>query len=308
MLDSMRWPSVIAIVTTVLLVSTNWIFTFSGPISTVMQPLILIGYIIALLMFGLRLIDTVMSQFITFDMSELSGHDRDESRSLATGMAAVRRALIVVAVMVSLGIILTSTQLFGALGLSILASAGALTLILGFAARPVLGNIMASLQIAINRSARIGDQIEYEGQWCTVERIHFTFVQLKIWNGDRLVVPVEHFVSDSFINYTMTEVAQTRVVKLTLAHSVDLAAMRERFKTLVAEQEGVTDPDEAMMLAISHDAFGVVVRFQFPCADPNSGWITECELREKLVTAAQELDTRERPALPQNHMDDISGS
>ncbi|KKL86674.1 hypothetical protein LCGC14_1942380, partial [marine sediment metagenome] len=100
-LDSMRWPSVIAIVTTVLLVSTNWIFTFSGPISTVMQPLILIGYIIALLMFGLRLIDTVMSQFITFDMGELSGHDRDESRSLATGMAAVRRALIVVAVMVS---------------------------------------------------------------------------------------------------------------------------------------------------------------------------------------------------------------
>ncbi|KAF0677445.1 mechanosensitive ion channel family protein [Profundibacterium mesophilum] len=302
--DSMRWPSVIAIVASVLLISTSWIFVFSGPISTIVNPLIAIGFIAAILLFGLKLIDTLMRQFVTFDMGELAEHDQDATRSLATSMAAVRRALIVVAVLVSGGVFLTSVQLFGALGLSILASAGAITLIFGFAARRVLGNILASLQIALNRSARIGDQVLFEDTWCTVERIHFTFVQLKIWNEDRLIVPVERFVSDKFINYTLATSQQIRTVKLTLAQTVDMEAMREAFMDMLAEQDGVIAPKEAMMRVYDQDAFGVVLRFQFRAEDPNKGWTAECELREKLMTAAQKLENEsDVPTLPSGGMD-----
>ena len=59
----------------------------------------------------------------------------------------------------ALGFVLTSINSFQSLGLSLLASAGAVTVVLGFAAREVLGNILASVQIALNRSARIGDQL-----------------------------------------------------------------------------------------------------------------------------------------------------
>ncbi len=37
-----------------------------------------------------------------------------------------------------------------------------MTIVLGFAARNVLGNIMASLQIALNQSARVGDRVVYK--------------------------------------------------------------------------------------------------------------------------------------------------
>jgi small-conductance mechanosensitive channel len=303
-LNALRWPSVILIVSTVLLIATQNLLVFSGPISAVFGPLIVIGYVIAFLLFGLQVIDTAMAQFVTFDMGELAAHDKDDTRNVATAMSAARRVLVIVAVVVSFGYIVSAAQVTSMLGLSLLASAGALTLILGFAARRVLGNIMASLQIMLNRSARIGDQILFEGHWCTVERIHFTFVQLKVWNGDRFVVPVERFVSEDFLSYTLMETEQVRTICITLDHRADMDAVRKVFADRVGDQEGVTDAENAHMRVIEHDGFGPVARFQFPVANPDDGWIAECELRERLIAGLQELERdSERPVLPRQSLD-----
>ncbi|WP_164512229.1 mechanosensitive ion channel family protein [Oceaniglobus ichthyenteri] len=306
-LSALRWPGLIAAVTTVFLLATKYLFVFSGGITTILLPLIVIGYVTAALMFGLQLIDATLRQMVSFDMTDLSDHGRTSSRSLATALTAARRLIVVIALVIAVGFILSSARLYNSLGVSLLASAGAITLILGFAARSVLGNMLASLQIAINRSARIGDQIEYDGVWATVERIHFTFVQLKVWNGDRLVVPVEHFVSDNFVNYTLENTEQIRTVKMTLAQTADLDAMRDRFHQIVAEEECVYDQDAAQMLVYSQDAFGQVVRFQFPTTNPNDGWEAECRIREALMKAAQELHgANDRAMLPRGGLDDMS--
>ncbi|WP_102108394.1 mechanosensitive ion channel family protein [Oceaniglobus roseus] len=307
-LDAMRWPSVIVVVSTVLLFATQWLLVFSGPISAIFNPLVVVGYVVAVVMFLLKVIDTAMRQFVTFDMGELSSHDQADNRTLATAMSAARRVIVILATVVSAGFILSAARLSSMLGLSLLASAGAVTLILGFAARRVLGNILASLQIMLNRSARIGDQISFEDQWCTVERIHFTYVQLKVWNGDRLVVPVERFISEHFRSYTLADSAQDRTVRITLSHLADMDAVREAFERIVRGQEGVTDPDEAKMLLVEHDAFGPVARFQFPVSNPNDGWDTECAIREELMTALQSIqDSTGRPTLPRAAFDQPDG-
>ncbi|WP_099826459.1 mechanosensitive ion channel family protein [Oceaniglobus indicus] len=307
-LHALRWPSVIAVVTSVVWIATGSLVVFSGPISAVMNPLIVIGYVLAFMLFALQMIDTAMRRFVTFDMGELSEHGRDDSRTLATAMSAARRVLVILATVVSVGIVLSAAQLSSRLGLSLLASAGALTLILGFAARRVLGNILASMQIMLNRSARIGDQINFEGQWCTVERIHFTFVQLKVWNGDRLVVPVERFVSDSFLSYTLAQTSQVRTIRITLAHSADLDAVREAFNAIVRDHDGVSDPDNAQMKMVDQDAFGPVARFQIPVENPDVGWAAECEVREALLSKLQQMDRdADHPILPRATFDDVTG-
>ena len=303
---SLRWPATLAAVTTVLWGATR-VFTFSGPIDAVLSPLVVLGYALAIVVFAVQALDAALERLVTFEPAELSEPGEDERRSWATSLSAIRRVLMLIFVLVALGLVLSSIGIFHTFGFSLLASAGALTLVLGFAARTVLGNILASLQIMLNRSARIGDQIIYEGEWCTVERIHFTYVQLKVWTGVRIVVPVEKFVSEAFESWTHTDPQMTNTIHLKLAGTADVDAMRKRFEELVAGEEDITDHSAAKVLVTEQDALGQTVRFQFPSPDPTTGWYTECRIRERLIAHAAHLDGEsDRATLPEGAASDVA--
>ncbi|MDW3183770.1 MAG: mechanosensitive ion channel [Roseobacter sp.] len=213
-------------------------------------------------------------------------------RTVATRVAAARRALVVAVVLIGGGVFLSQTNVFQNLGLTLLGTAGALTLVLGFAARQVLGNIMASMQIALNQSARIGDRIVYKDYLCHVERINFTYVQLRDWDGTRLVVPVDEFISTPFENWTMQEPEMLRIIKLKCAHQADVDQLRTIFDRVVAslDPEELGDLDDAKVRVAGQDALGKDVWFALPCADPNTSWDMACKAREKLIAEATDLE------------------
>ena len=303
---SLRWPATLAALSTVLWCAAL-IFTFSGVIDAVLSPAIVLGFALAFLVFAVQVLDAMLDRLITFEPMELSEPGEDERRSWATMVSAVRRVILLAFVLAALGMVLASIGVFRTFGFSLLASAGALTLVLGFAARRVLGNILASLQIMLNRSARIGDQIIYDGDWCTVERIHFTYIQLKVWTGIRLVVPVEKFVSEHFANWTHTDPQMTNTVHLKLAGTADVEAMRRRFHELVQGEDEVVDPSAAMVLVTEQDALGQTVRFQFPSPDPTTGWYMECRVRERLIAHAARLEEETgRATLPEGAASDVA--
>jgi len=306
-LRALRWPLIIFVVTTVLLIAAMHVFTVSGMAGAILTPLTVIGYTTAVLLFALEVIDTVLDRIVTFDSEKLADPDNSTIRNLATVMTAGRRALIVIGLMIAAGVVMSSANLFRSLGFSLLASAGALTLILGFAARTVLGNILASLQIALNRSARIGDQLIFDGTFCNVERIHFTFVQLKTWNGQRKVVPVSYFVSKEFENLSMEDGASIRFSVLTFAQEADVDALRDEFIALCEEDDRVEPKDRVKVIVLGQDAFGQQVRFEAPIPDQGEAWATECDLREAMLKAARRLeDETGKPVLPSVGMDDAA--
>ena len=61
-------------------------------------------------------------------------------------------------------------------GVSLLASAGAAGLVVGLAARPVLSNLLAGIQIAITQPIRMEDQIVVQGETGWIETITSTYV------------------------------------------------------------------------------------------------------------------------------------
>ena len=224
-------------------------------------------------------------------------------RNMATMISGFRKFVIIIAVAIGTGVLLSSIEVFNSLGFTLLAGAGALTIIIGFAAREVLGNILAAVQIALNRSARIGDQIIFEGRFCTVERIHFTYVQLLIWNGNRFIVPISHFVSNEFENWSIGDAEMIRPIELTLAQTADIGAMRKAFHEIMDEiDDGTLGPrDDAHVRVIGHDVFGQKVRFELPTPDPSTFWELECQAREKLLARAAELQEKTgKPVLPPN--------
>ncbi len=303
-MDALRWPSIIVAATTVILLLSLYVFAVSGPVASVLTPAILVGYVVAVLLFGMSALDTALNRIVTMDSDRLADPDNSTVRNQATLMTAARRALIVVGVLVGLGIVMASANLFRTLGFSLLASAGAVTLVIGFAARHVLGNILASLQISVNRSARIGDRIVFEGDFATVERIHFTYIQLKTMKDNRLIVPVSIFVNDKFENWSMEDGGMTCHVPIVFAPTADLDAMQERFLALVEEEPLIPDKSSATLWVMSQDAVGITVRFQFRVEDPTETWTTERRMQERVLKAAQDLEAESgRIVLPRAAVD-----
>ena len=298
-----RGPLALAAVTFVLATLGQSILVFSGRIDAFVTPAIALGYVGAVFWLIVSLGDAILDRVITLDGTEYRGigEGLEDQRRVATRIVALRRAVLVLVTLAGLGIVVTSTNLMGNLGLSVLASAGALTIVLGFAARNILSNIMSSMQIAINGSAKIGDKLLYEGRICTVERIHFTYVQLLIWTGERMVVPVNEFVDTPFENWTMKDPSVVRQVVLKLAHTFDPERLRDAYERILGEIDAEdAGPEEDRGIHVTgQDVFGQDVMFLIPCTNPNTAWEVECTVRRKLLLAAAELQEDGKPVFPE---------
>ena len=180
------------------------------------------------------------------------------------------------------------------IGASLLASAGLAGLVVGFAARPVLGNIIAGLQIAMTQPIRIDDVVIVEGEWGRVEEITGAFVVVRIWDQRRLVVPLQWFIEHPFQNWTRTTAQIIGTVFLWADYRLPLEPVRnelERICRAAPEWDGrvcvlqVTDANERAMQ----------LRALVSSGDSGRNWDLRCRVREGLVAFLQ----REWPqALP----------
>lgn len=302
MLVAVRAPLTLAVMTLTMTLITHHLFVFSGRIDTILSPLLILGAVVAALWVIVNIADVILTRLVNFDGDELSemGEGQERRRSLATQVSAARRMVIVIVVLVGAGITLNEASVMRSLGLSMLASAGTATIILAYAGRNILTNIMASLQIALNQSARIGDKVLYKDHLCSVERIHFTYVQLRVWTGRRLVVPVVDFVNEPFENWTMREPYMIREVVLRLAHDADIEPLRRAYDDILDGIDAIPDrPTDRGVYVKDHDVFGQVVLFLVPTPDPNAAWALECNVREKLLHEARRIDSKAAPVFPQ---------
>lgn len=299
---------------TLALLATGPLFVFSVSIDTFVKPLLLFLLLGGALLILVRIIDVVIEHSLTENVADLEKPDNESTRDFQTNLSAFRRIGLVIVLVFFIGLVFTQMNLLATTGLALVGSAGILTLVLAFAARSALSNIMASLQIALSKAATIGDSVLFEGQWSYVEKINFTFVQLKTWDNRRLIVPVTYFVSQPFENWTKRDPSLTKVFELRLNHMADVDALRDRFRTFVAENDKAIEKESAKVLVIGQDASGMLVRFYATAADPTSAWYMHCELREAMLRAATELELGARegrrflPAEREVKVEDVAGA
>jgi small-conductance mechanosensitive channel len=268
--------------------ATSTLVTFSAPVTAILKPVLIAAMVIAVTVALLRavdaLLDAVTREIVGDARKELDQHQRQRF----TSIYAARRVLLLIAFLAGLGFVLAQLELFGSLGVSLLASAGVLTVILGIAARPVLGNILASLQIALTQPIRIGDAVQYEGNWAYVEAIFYTFVRLRTWDDRRLVVPVQYFISKPFENWSVVEKKMTRVFVLTLDPRADVEELRRAYLGIARADDDVMPDEMLKVLVIDQDHTGIKVRFYCTAKDASTAWNMHCRLREKTLAWIRE--------------------
>ena len=265
-------------------------FRLSGPVKDILDPLQLILVIAAVIGIALAVIEALFEFATDQRTDELEAPDNNEDRNFYTKMSAIRRIVTAVILVAGVGFVLVASNLSDTLGFSLIASASALGLVLVFGARKVLGNIMSSVQIAFAQTARIGDAVYFDGQWCYVEKIGFTHLRLRSWDERRVIAPVSTFTDEPFENWTKQDASLMVHVELELDNRADVEALRGPFREFVESDEDVIDPDDAVCEVISQDARAMTVRFMARSTDPKCGWDMHCRLREHMLAAASRLD------------------
>jgi small-conductance mechanosensitive channel len=110
-------------------------------------------------------------------------------RAHLTQVRVLGRAADVLILLVTAAAALMTMPAVRQFGVSLFASAGAAGLVVGLAARPLLANLIAGIQIALTQPIRLEDAVIVEGEWGRVEEITTTYVVLRLWDLRRMIVP-----------------------------------------------------------------------------------------------------------------------
>jgi small-conductance mechanosensitive channel len=229
---------------------------------------------------------------------------RDErSRHVRTKIALLERVAIALIGTLAVGAILWTFPSVRAVGVTLLASAGVLSIIAGLAAQTILANMFAGIQIAFTDGIRVGDIVVIDGRQGRIQEITLTYVVVEVWNETSLILPCTWFITTPFENWSHSGDTAIGEVRLTAAWGAPIGALRDELQRVVAASPhwdgrvvelrvGDTAPDGVVLLAQFSAAGDVVELLRF-------------EVREALIAF---LDGSHHDALPRVRQEHIETS
>jgi small-conductance mechanosensitive channel len=255
---------------------------------------LLIVAVFAFVWFVMRTINAIITVILERDkiedIADLSTNERGGKQRQLTYLSVGRRVVLFVVVLFAIGIIAAQFGSLERFGVSLMASAGVLTILLGIAAQPVLGNIIASIQIALAKPVRIGDSVYYDETWGYVEDITYTYILIKSWDKRRLVVPLRYFITHPFENWTKRDAHLIKPIYFHADYTIDVDKVRARFEELLRASDLWDEEEEPNLIVYSAEDETLKLRALCSASNPSDAWTLHCELREKLVAYVRDLE------------------
>ena len=204
------------------------------------------------------------------------------ARRLKTQVVMLRRVTVAGIVVLTVGVMLMTFPAVRALGVSVLASAGLLSVVAALAAQSTLGNVIAGLQLAFSDAVRIDDVVVVEGEWGRIEEMTLTYVAVQVWDDRRLILPTSYFTTKPFQNWTRTDSAVLGTAEIDVDWSAPVEPMRAELRAVC---EGTELWDGRVCVLQVTDAVGGMIRLRalVSAGDAGSLWDLRCLVRERLV-------------------------
>jgi small-conductance mechanosensitive channel len=233
----------------------------------------------------------------------LDVEDNLMARKHVTQVNILKRTLDTLIVIITVAAGLMTFESVRQFGISLFASAGAAGLVLGFAARPVLSNLIAGVQLAITQPIRVDDAVIVENEWGQIEEITATYVVVRIWDWRRLVVPLTYFIEKPFQNWTRQAASLIGTVMLYVDHTAPVARIRSRLEEVVRESD-LWDGQVVNLQVTDVRESTIELRALVSARNAGAAFGLRCFVRERLIGFLQE----EHPeALPRHRQEIVAG-
>ncbi|MDA9549935.1 mechanosensitive ion channel [Bradyrhizobium yuanmingense] len=204
------------------------------------------------------------------------------ARKHVTQVRVFKRVTDTIIVIITVSAALMTFDSVKQYGVSLFASAGAAGIIVGLAARPLLSNLIAGLQIAITQPIRIEDAVIIENEWGWIEDIASTYVVIRLWDWRRMVVPLSYFIEKPFQNWTRDTASLIGVVALHVDYRADVPRIRRWLEEAV-KQSKLWDGEVVNLQVIDADSRTIELRALVSARNAPQSWDLRCEIREKLI-------------------------
>jgi len=227
---------------------------------------------------------------------DINAADNLQARKIYTQVHVISKTLDVIIGLFAIASILMLFEEMRRFGTSILASAGVVGVILGFAAQKTIANLFAGFQLAMTQPIRLDDVVIVEGEWGRIEEITLTYVVIHIWDDRRLIVPLSYFIEKPFQNWTRQTAALLGSVFVWVDYSLPLNEARRALKEIIENHPlwdkrfwnlQVTDATEKTMQ----------IRVLATATDSSKSWDLRCDIREKFIAYLQKNHPQSLPRL-----------
>lgn len=260
-----------------------WI-AFEQSVTPGLTHLLQLWIIVALAWFARRV--TVMVREMLSEEYPVDVEDNLEARRVMTQFRVIERILAIAISVVAVAAGLMTFDSVRQFGVSLLASAGVLGIVLGFAAQETLATLLAGFQIAISQPIRLDDVVIVEGTYGRVQEITLTYVVINTWDERNLIVPIRYFLDNPFQNWTYTEARILGTVYLYTDYSVPVDEVRHELSRILEETDLWDGVVGSLQVTDSTD-HGLELRVLVSAPDSSAAWNLRVHVREKLVQFLQ---------------------
>lgn len=221
-----------------------------------------------------------IAKYATQELGEIS------QRSTLTQIHFIYRLGIAIIFILTFSAIVMTFPKIKSLGIGLLGSAGIAGIALGVAAKPIILNIMAGIQIAFTKTLKIGDAIVVEGENAIVESLQLTYIVAKSWDFRRFILPTSYFIEHPFQNWSACSSELLGSVFLYCDYSVPVEALRKKFEELLKESPYFNGSQKGLYVT-GCDEKAVELRLTMTAKDAPSAFQLRAFIREKMIDFIQ---------------------
>jgi small-conductance mechanosensitive channel len=216
----------------------------------------------------------------------LDAADNLLARKHFTQVRILERAAETLVFLITVAAVLMTFDTVRTYGVSLFASAGVAGIVAGLAARPMLSNLIAGIQIAISQPIRIDDRVVVEGENGTVEEITSTYVVIKLWDLRRMIVPLNYFIEKPFQNWTRESSTLIGAVFFYVDYTVPVEAVRAKLGDILAASP-LWDREVGKLQVTDVKESTIELRAIMTASSAGEAFELRCEVREKMIAFLQ---------------------
>lgn len=208
------------------------------------------------------------------------------ARKHITQVRVLLRTLDALVMLFTIGAALMTFDAVRQYGVSLFASAGVAGIVAGLAARPVLSNLIAGIQIAMTQPIRIEDAVIVEKEFGSIEEITSTYVVVRLWDLRRMVVPLSYFIEKPFQNWTRDSSSLIGNVMLYLDYRAPVRILRDKLEEFVKASKNWDGQVVGLQVTDCRENT-IELRCLMSARSAGQTFNLRCEVREKLIDFLQ---------------------
>ncbi|MGQ1909547.1 mechanosensitive ion channel family protein [Marinifilum sp. RC60d5] len=235
----------------------------------------------------------ILSKLIHFFMNRMLKKAANKLNVDPTNYNFLKNAVSFLIFIVVIIIIFYSIPELKNLGMSLLASAGILAAIVGFASQQAFSNIVSGIFIVIFKPFRVGDFIKIgELHFGTVEDITLRHTIIKNPENRRVIIPNSVISSETILNSTIGDAKICAFLELSISYNSNIDKAIEIIQNQALEHpnflDNRSDTDKlenippVIVRVISLGDSGILLRAYIWAADSGKSFVMKCDLNKSI--------------------------